>query len=74
MSSISQLGRVIVPVSDQDKAIEFYTDKLGFSLTADAPYGDGDRWIEVTPSQGGAAIALRPAWASSRPVARPGSR
>jgi len=37
MSSISQLGRVIVPVSDQDKAIAFYTDKLGFSLTADVP-------------------------------------
>lgn len=58
MSSISQLGRVIVPVSDQDKAIAFYTDKLGFSLTADVPYGEGDRWVEVTPPKGGAAIAL----------------
>jgi catechol 2,3-dioxygenase-like lactoylglutathione lyase family enzyme len=58
MSSISQLGRVIVPVSDQDKAIAFYTDKLGFSLTADVPYGEGDRWVEVSPPQGGAAIAL----------------
>ncbi len=58
MASISQLGRVIVPVSDQDKAIAFYTDKLGFSLTADVPYGEGDRWVEVSPPQGGAAIAL----------------
>ena len=58
MSSISQLGRVIVPVSDQDKAIAFYTDKLGFSLTADIPFGEGDRWVEVTPSKGGAAAAL----------------
>ena len=58
MSSISQLGRVIVPVSDQDKAIAFYTDKLGFTLTADVPYGEGDRWVEVTPPKGGAAIAL----------------
>jgi len=58
MSSITQLGRVIVPVSDQDKAIAFYTDKLGFSLTSDVPFGDGDRWVEVTPPQGGAAIAL----------------
>src|SRR6476646_3073619 len=58
MSSISQLGRVIVPVSDQDRAIAFYTDKLGFSLAADIPYGEGDRWVEVTPPQGGAAIAL----------------
>ena len=58
MSSISQLGRVIVPVSDQDKAIAFYTDKLGFSLTADVPYGEGDRWVEVAPPGGGSGIAL----------------
>lgn len=58
MSSISQLGRVIVPVSDQDKAIAFYTERLGFSVTADVPFGDGDRWVEVTPPRGGTAIAL----------------
>jgi catechol 2,3-dioxygenase-like lactoylglutathione lyase family enzyme len=58
MTKISQVGRVIVPVSDQDKAIAFYTDKLGFSLTADIPFGEGDRWVEVAPPKGGAAIAL----------------
>jgi catechol 2,3-dioxygenase-like lactoylglutathione lyase family enzyme len=58
VSKISQVGRVIVPVSDQDKAIAFYTDKLGFSLTADIPFGEGDRWVEVLPPSGGAAIAL----------------
>jgi lactoylglutathione lyase len=55
---ISQLGRVIVPVSDQDAAIAFYTDKLGCSVTSDIPFGEGDRWVEVTPAGGGAAIAL----------------
>jgi catechol 2,3-dioxygenase-like lactoylglutathione lyase family enzyme len=55
---VSQLGRVIVPVSDQDAAIAFYTEKLGFTLTADVPYGEGDRWVEVAPPNGGAAIAL----------------
>jgi lactoylglutathione lyase len=55
---ISQLGRVIVPVSDQDAAIAFYTDKLGFSVSADIPFGEGDRWVEVTPPAGGAAVAL----------------
>jgi len=55
---VSQLGRVIIPVSDQDAAIAFYTDKLGFTLSADQPYGEGDRWVEVTPPGGGAAIAL----------------
>jgi catechol 2,3-dioxygenase-like lactoylglutathione lyase family enzyme len=60
MPHITQLGRVIVPVSDQDEAIAFYTEKLGFSLAADISYGDGQRWVEVTPPGGGAAIALTP--------------
>ena len=34
---VSQLGRVIVPVSDQEAAIAFYTDKLGFTVSADVP-------------------------------------
>ena len=58
MAAINKLGRVMVPVSDQDRAIEFYTKKLGFSLTSDVPFGDGDRWVEVTPPAGGAAFAL----------------
>jgi catechol 2,3-dioxygenase-like lactoylglutathione lyase family enzyme len=58
VARISQLGRVIIPVSDQDAAIAFYTEKLGFTLTADQPYGEGDRWVEVTPPGGGSAIAL----------------
>ncbi len=60
MPQITQLGRVMVPVSDQDKAISFYTDTLGFSLVADIPFGDGDRWVEVGPPGGGAAVALVP--------------
>jgi catechol 2,3-dioxygenase-like lactoylglutathione lyase family enzyme len=50
----------MVPVSDQDAAIAFYTDKLGFTLTADVPYGEGDRWVEVAPPGGGTALALVP--------------
>jgi lactoylglutathione lyase len=48
----------MIPVSDQDKAIAFYKDKLGFSVSADIPFGNGDRWVEVSPPSGGAAIAL----------------
>jgi catechol 2,3-dioxygenase-like lactoylglutathione lyase family enzyme len=58
MASIDKLGRVIIPVADQDAAIAFYTDKLGFTVTADIPFGEGDRWVEVAPANGGAAIAL----------------
>jgi len=57
---ITQMGRVMVPVSDQDTAIAFYTDTLGFSLVADVPFGEGDRWVEVAPPDGGTAIALVP--------------
>jgi catechol 2,3-dioxygenase-like lactoylglutathione lyase family enzyme len=49
-----------VPVADQDEAIAFYTKKLGCTLTADVPFGEGSRWVEVTPPGGGAAIALVP--------------
>jgi catechol 2,3-dioxygenase-like lactoylglutathione lyase family enzyme len=57
---IQQLGRVIIPVSDQDRSLEFYTDKLGFEVRADVPFGEGDRWIEVAPPGSGAAVAIMP--------------
>ena len=60
MPKITQVGRVMVPVADQDAGIAFYTDKLGFSLAMDMPFGDGDRWVEVAPPGGGAALALVP--------------
>ena len=60
MPKITKIGRVMVPVSDQDEAIRFYTTKLGFSVVADVPFGDGDRWVEVEPPGGGAALALTP--------------
>jgi catechol 2,3-dioxygenase-like lactoylglutathione lyase family enzyme len=60
MPQITQLGRVMVPVSDQDEAIAFYTDKLGFSVLADVPFGEGERWVEVAPPGGGSALALVP--------------
>src|SRR5262245_38464321 len=59
-TNISQVGTVIVPVSDQDHAIEFYTEQLGFEKRMDMPYGDGDRWVEVAPSGAATTIALVP--------------
>lgn len=60
MPKITKLGRVIVPVTDQDESIRFYTEKLGFTVTADIPFGEGSRWVEVAPPGGGASIALAP--------------
>ncbi len=57
---ITEVGTVIVPVSDQDRAIEFYTETLGFEVRGDTPYGDGDRWVEVAPEGAATTIALVP--------------
>jgi catechol 2,3-dioxygenase-like lactoylglutathione lyase family enzyme len=60
MTGISQIGTVFVPVSDQDKALEFYVDKLGFEKRVDFSYGGSHRWIEVAPPGSTNAIALVP--------------
>ena len=60
MPQVTRVGRVVVPVTDQDEAIAFYTSKLGFTLIADMPFGDGDRWIELAPPGGGANVAFGP--------------
>jgi lactoylglutathione lyase len=57
---VTRVGRVVVPVSDQDEAIAFYTRVLGFTLVADMPFGDGDRWVELAPPGGGANVAFGP--------------
>ncbi len=57
---ITQLGIVMVPVSDQDRALEFYLEKLGFEKRSDTPFGRGDRWVEVAPPGAATAIALVP--------------
>jgi catechol 2,3-dioxygenase-like lactoylglutathione lyase family enzyme len=55
---IKHVGTVIVPVSDQDRALDFYVEKLGFEKRTDAAYGDGDRWVEVAPPGAETTIAL----------------
>jgi catechol 2,3-dioxygenase-like lactoylglutathione lyase family enzyme len=57
---ITQVGTVIVPVADQDKALEFYLDTLGFEKRVDMPFGRGDRWVEVGPAGAATTIALIP--------------
>ena len=47
-----------IPVRDQDRALEFYTTTLGFTLLTDQPMGPGQRWIEVRPPKGDAGVAL----------------
>jgi catechol 2,3-dioxygenase-like lactoylglutathione lyase family enzyme len=57
---ISHVGTVMVPVSDQDRALQFYSEKLGFETRTDTPYGEGDRWVEVAPPGATTTVALVP--------------
>ena len=57
---ISQIGTVVIPVSDQDRAIEFYIDTLGFEKRTDVPFGNGYRWVEVAPAGAETTIAIVP--------------
>jgi catechol 2,3-dioxygenase-like lactoylglutathione lyase family enzyme len=38
---------VSIPVSDQDKALHFFTEKLAFKVATDQPFNDKQRWIEL---------------------------
>ena len=38
---------VSIPVRDQDRALHFYTSKLGFTIMTDQPMGGSQRWIEL---------------------------
>jgi catechol 2,3-dioxygenase-like lactoylglutathione lyase family enzyme len=55
---ITEVGVVMVPVSDQDKAIDFYVEKLGFEKRSDTPFGDDYRWVEVAPPGATTRVSL----------------
>jgi lactoylglutathione lyase len=46
---ITKASTVGIYVSNQDWALDFYTNKLGFEKLVDEPMGGGVRWIEVVP-------------------------
>ncbi len=45
-------------MSDQDAALDFYTNKLGFEVQTDVTMGNGYRWIEVVPPGADTALTL----------------
>lgn len=58
MRVIRSVGKAGVYVGDQQRALEFYRDALGFEVRADVPMGPGARWIEVAPAGAQTALAL----------------
>jgi catechol 2,3-dioxygenase-like lactoylglutathione lyase family enzyme len=57
---IAKVSTVFVPVSNQDEALKFYTEKLGFEIRTDAAYEENQRWLEVSPPGAETTIALVP--------------
>ena len=55
---IKAIKFVGVPVSDQQRALEFYTGTLGFRVITDQPFDDQQRWIELGIGRSGTGITL----------------
>ena len=49
---------VSIPVTDQDRALAFYTEKLGFRVLTDKPFNDKQRWIELSTPGSDTLVAL----------------
>ena len=61
-STLSNIGVAMFTVADQDAALAFYTEKLGFEVRADMRFGEHQemRWLEVAPPGSHARLALNP--------------
>jgi len=55
MTSIKFVG---VPVADQDRALRYYTEVLGFSVETDQPMGGTQRWIELCLGKSDTGLVL----------------
>jgi len=57
--ALTGLQIISVPVSDQDRARDFYADALGFKLEMDTSFGDGDmRWVMLRPPGSATTVTL----------------
>src|SRR5262245_34943411 len=65
--TISHIHLLSVPVTDQDRARDFYVNTLGFDLVADDPMGPDQRWVQVAPNGAATSITLV-TWFDSLPA------
>jgi predicted enzyme related to lactoylglutathione lyase len=56
--ALTTLQVISVPVSDQDRAKQFYVGQLGFTAEMDSSFGESMRWVMLSPPGGGTAITL----------------
>ncbi|UVI33404.1 VOC family protein [Paenibacillus spongiae] len=48
---ISKVGQIMLYVNNQDEALNFWTEKVGFSVISEENNGQGMRWIEIAPTK-----------------------
>jgi lactoylglutathione lyase len=60
MIGLGPIKTVGVYVSDQAKAVEFYTKRLGFTLRRELAMGPNAKWVEVSPPDGQTCLVLYP--------------
>ncbi len=53
-----KLELVIVPVTDVDRAKQFYVEQVGFTLDLDVTNGEAFRIVQLTPAGSGCSIGL----------------
>jgi lactoylglutathione lyase len=61
-TTVSNIGVAMFTVAEQDAALAFYTEKLGFEVRGDQRFGEqGEmRWLEVAPPGSSTRLALNP--------------
>lgn len=61
-TTVSNIGVAMFTVADQDAALAFYTEKLGWEVRGDDRFGEDSemRWLEVAPPGSTARLALNP--------------
>ncbi|MFC0110062.1 VOC family protein [Kibdelosporangium aridum] len=57
---IRGVNQVVLYVEDQQRAKQFWTEKMGFALAEDSPYGEDGRWIAVASPDGNMRMVLSP--------------
>jgi catechol 2,3-dioxygenase-like lactoylglutathione lyase family enzyme len=55
---ITHVKFVSIPTTNQDRALAFYTEKLGFRVLTDQPFDDRQRWIELRVGQSDTRFVL----------------
>jgi len=69
-----RLEMVSVPVANVQRAMEFYVERLGFTVEQDIEVDDTHRFVELTPPGSSCSIALTSGFMDARPGSLQGTQ